>query len=321
VIDVDEHSVSTRRPDGTTGRVPARTVVWAAGVVACELAATLARASGTVPDRAGRVAVGADLTIPGHPEVIALGDMVSVHDTAGASVPLPGLASVAMQQGRYAAGSVRARLRGSRSEAFRYVDKGNLATIGRASAVADIRGVEISGALAWVTWVTVHLFYLIGFQNRLLVVTRWAFSFVTRGRGARLITGPSDAAAQDGATRERKNIVAGDATEAPNLEAQVPEDHSENIEIDAGTARSVDPERGAFAPPHHPPLRDPQTNPRGVRHIDETVQDHMPVADRPRYNAAEGRRSRMITQALRRFRGTSNRRVPSSRHDDDSKAG
>ena len=192
VVDLDEQSVSTRRPDGTTGRVPTRTIVWAAGVIASELAGALAAAGGAETDRAGRVAVGEDLTIHGHPEVIALGDMASVHDAAGTQVPLPGLASVAMQQGRYAAGSVRARLRGAPSQPFRYVDKGNLATIGRASAVAEIKGIQISGTLGWLTWLTVHIFYLVGFQNRLLVLTRWAFSFVTRGRGARLITGPRD---------------------------------------------------------------------------------------------------------------------------------
>ncbi len=190
VVDLDEQSVSTRRPDGMTEREPARTIVWAAGVVASELAGALAGAGGTETDRVGRVAVSEDLTIQGRPEVIALGDMVGVHDAAGNSVPLPGLASVAMQQGRYAADAVRARLRGAPSLPFRYIDKGNLATIGRASAVADIKGIQLSGMFAWLTWVIVHIFYLIGFQNRLLVITRWAFSFVTRGRGARLITGP-----------------------------------------------------------------------------------------------------------------------------------
>ncbi len=190
VVDIDEHSVCTRDSEGTTVRVPTRTMVWAAGVVASELAGALAAASGGQPDRAGRLGVREDLTIEGHPEVIALGDMVSVHDATGDPVALPGPASVAMQQGRYAAKSVRARIRGVEPEPFRYVDKGNLATIGRASAVAEIKGLQLSGPLAWLTWASVHIFYLIGFQNRLLVLTRWAVSFVTRGRGARLITGP-----------------------------------------------------------------------------------------------------------------------------------
>ena len=188
VIDLDEHSVSARRPDGETEQIPTRTIVWSAGVVASELATALAAASGAELDRGGRVDVGPDLTIQGHPEVFALGDMVSAHDAAGHDLELPGLASTAMQQGRYVAASVRARADGRSSAPFRFVDKGNLATIGRARAVAEIKGIQISGALAWLTWLAVHIFYLIGLQNRLLVLTRWAFSFLTRGRSARLIT-------------------------------------------------------------------------------------------------------------------------------------
>jgi NADH dehydrogenase len=157
-------------------------------VVASELAGQLATEAGAAVDRAGRVAVGPDLTLPGHPEVIALGDMVQVHDDEGKALPLPGLAPVAMQQGRYAGRAIRERLRGREPPPFHYRDKGNLATIGRAKAVADIKGLQLSGFIAWLTWLLVHLFYLIGFQNRLLVFTRWVISFVTRGRGERLIT-------------------------------------------------------------------------------------------------------------------------------------
>jgi NADH dehydrogenase len=113
--------------------------------------------------------------------------MVRVAQSDGTIVALPGLAPVAMQQGRYVARVIRSRLSGRATEPFRYVDKGNLATIGRSKAVADFKGIRLAGFPAWVTWLVVHLFYLIGFQNRLLVVTRWTFSFVTRGRGARLI--------------------------------------------------------------------------------------------------------------------------------------
>ncbi len=101
---------------------------------------------------------------------------------------LPGVAPVAMQQGRYAAKVVRARLRSRDAPSFRYRDKGNLATIGRAAAVADVKGLKLSGFIAWITWLVVHLWYLIGFQNRVLVLIRWSFSFATHGRGARLIT-------------------------------------------------------------------------------------------------------------------------------------
>jgi len=189
VVDLDQWSVVSKSPDGKSTHVATRTIIWAAGVIAGELSGALAAASGAALDRTGRVAVGADLTIQGHPEVIALGDMVSVHDAAGSEVALPGLASTAMQQGRYAARTIRRRARGKPSQPFRFVDKGNLATIGRAHAVAEIKGIQTSGILAWLIWLSVHIFYLIGLQNRLLVLTRWAFSFVTRGRGARLITG------------------------------------------------------------------------------------------------------------------------------------
>ncbi len=120
--------------------------------------------------------------------------MVRVRDAGGAAVALPGVAPVAMQQGRYAARLVRARLRGRTIPPFRYRDKGNLATIGRAAAVADVKGLRLSGFLAWCTWLLVHLWYLIGFQNRLLVLIRWSISFVTHGRGARLITAPLEQA-------------------------------------------------------------------------------------------------------------------------------
>ena len=130
-----------------------------------------------------------DLTLPGHPEVLALGDMVRVRGAGGEPIVLPGTAPVAMQQGRYAASVVRDRLRGRAHARFAYRDKGNLATIGRAAAVADIRGLKLSGFIAWITWVVVHLWYLVGFQNRLLVFIRWSFSFFTHGRGARLMTG------------------------------------------------------------------------------------------------------------------------------------
>lgn len=188
VVGIDEKSVTIAADGMESERLPARTVVWAAGVVASELAAALAAESGAELDRAGRVAVGPDLTLPGHPEVIAIGDMVQVHDAEGERLGLPGLAPVAMQQGRYAARAIRDRLQARQRRPFHYRDKGNLATIGRAKAVADIKGLQLSGLLAWLTWLFVHLFYLIGLENRLLVFIRWTFSFVTGGRGARLIT-------------------------------------------------------------------------------------------------------------------------------------
>jgi NADH:quinone reductase (non-electrogenic) len=185
VTDIDGEGVTIRDEAGESVRIPAHTVIWAAGVTASGLAGTLAGLSGAEQDRAGRVTVEPDLTLPDHPEVFAIGDMVRV---PGAD--LPGVAPVAMQQGRYAARVVRARLEGRTTGPFRYRDKGNLATIGRAAAVAEIKGLQLSGFPAWATWLLVHLFYLIGFQNRLLVLIRWSISFVTHGRGARLVTAP-----------------------------------------------------------------------------------------------------------------------------------
>ena len=187
VIDVDAESVTVRRADDSTERIPTRTVIWAAGVNASPLARTLAERAGLEVDRAGRLEVLGDLSVEGHPEVLAIGDMVTVRQPDGTALVLPGVAPVAMQQGRHAARVLRERLAGREPKPFRYVDKGNLATIGRARAVADVKGLHLSGLLAWVTWLIVHLWYLIGFQNRVLVVIRWAFSFFSHGRGARLI--------------------------------------------------------------------------------------------------------------------------------------
>jgi NADH:ubiquinone reductase (H+-translocating) len=188
VVDIDEESVTVAASDGATERIPARNVIWAAGVEASSLASQLGELSGADVDRAGRVIIEPDLTLPGHPEVMALGDMVRVRSRDGGVQELLGVAPVAMQQGRYAAKLVRARLEGQAIGPFRYLDKGNLATIGRARAVADLHAIRLSGFPAWAAWLVVHLFYLIGFQNRLIVVFRWFISFVTRDRGARLIT-------------------------------------------------------------------------------------------------------------------------------------
>ncbi len=190
VIGIDAAGVTLEGRDGGAELIASPAVVWAAGVTASGLAGRLAELTGAERDRAGRVTVESDLTLPGHPEVFAIGDMVRVRDVNGEPVVLPGVAPVAMQQGRYAAGVVPARLRGREHSAFRYRDKGNLATIGRAAAVADIKGVRLSGFPAWATWLVVHLWYLIGFQNRLLVLIRWSFSFATHGRGTRLIKDP-----------------------------------------------------------------------------------------------------------------------------------
>jgi NADH:ubiquinone reductase (H+-translocating) len=180
VVDIDATSVEVQTADGSRTRIPARTAVWAAGVTASSLAGLLAEAAGAETDRAGRIVVEPDLTVAGHPEVFALGDMVSVRGQQ-----LHGVAPVAMQQGRHAARSIR---RGTR-EPFRYRDKGELATIGHVRAVGVVKGVKLSGFVAWALWLGIHIAYLIGFQNRLIVLTRWTFSYFTRGRGARVIQG------------------------------------------------------------------------------------------------------------------------------------
>jgi NADH dehydrogenase len=203
VTGIDSASVTIEGRDGDAQRTASRAIVWAAGVTASSLAGRLAELTGAERDHAGRVTVESDLTLPGHPEVFAIGDMVRVRDADGASVVLPGVAPVAMQQGRYAGRVVRARVGQRPHGAFRYRDKGNLATIGRAAAVADIKGLRLSGFPAWATWLVVHLWYLIGFQNRLLVLIRWSFSFATHGRGARLIT---DASIRGGATPEQPRV-------------------------------------------------------------------------------------------------------------------
>ena len=193
VVGIDDEGVAVQAPDGGSERIPSRTVIWAAGVTASGLAAQVGEQAGAEIDRSGRVTVEPDLTLPGHPEVFALGDMirVRVHGSDGGPVTYPGVAPVAMQQGRHAAAVTRARLSGGASGPFRYFDKGNLATIGRARAVADLHVVRLSGFPAWAAWLGVHLWYLVGFQNRLLVFIRWAFSFMTRGRGARIISPPA----------------------------------------------------------------------------------------------------------------------------------
>jgi len=191
VVDVTADEVAIEAPSGEVERVPARTAIWAAGVTASELAGALAAAAGVEVDRAGRVPVGPDLTLAGHRDVFALGDMADVRAADGSPARLPGVAPVAMQQGRYVERVLAAAGREPPAP-FRYRDKGNLATIGRSQAVADIKGLHLSGFIAWLAWLGVHIVYLIGYQNRLLVLVRWTVSFVTRGRGARLIVDRSD---------------------------------------------------------------------------------------------------------------------------------
>jgi len=164
--------------------LPCRTVLWAAGVQASPVARTL----GVPLDRAGRVPVEADCSVPGHPEAFVIGDLGAFTHQTGA--PLPGVAPVAMQQGRAAADNAWRRLTGAPTQPFRYRDKGTMATIGRAAAVAQLGPLRLSGLVAWLVWLLVHIVYLIEFRNRFVVLFTWAWAYVTFKRGARLITTP-----------------------------------------------------------------------------------------------------------------------------------
>ncbi|MBS1241181.1 MAG: FAD-dependent pyridine nucleotide-disulfide oxidoreductase [Gemmatimonadetes bacterium] len=186
-VDVRIDSMVTGMEEGAVAsvgwRIPTDTVVWAAGSVGNPLLATV----GAPLDRIGRVVVDPDCAVPGHPEILVLGDGAAyTHDPRFET--LPGIAPVAIQQGRYVAEAIRADLAGRARRPFRYVDKGQLAVIGRGRAVADIGPIRTSGFLAWLTWVFIHIFYLIGFANRVVVLIQWAISYVTFKRGARLIT-------------------------------------------------------------------------------------------------------------------------------------
>ncbi len=152
--------------------------------------------AGAPLDKAGRVVVNPDLSIPGHPEILVIGDLASYMQNGK---PLPGVAQVAMQMGEYAVKLMRARLQGRTLPPFRYFDKGNLAAIGRAAAVAQIGKVHLWGWVAWFIWLFVHILYLIGFDNRLVVMMEWAYDYFTHNRGARLITG------RDGQRNCRRN--------------------------------------------------------------------------------------------------------------------
>ncbi|HYG77842.1 MAG TPA: NAD(P)/FAD-dependent oxidoreductase [Planctomycetota bacterium] len=166
--------------------IPARTVMWAAGVAASPLGKALAQATGCELDKGGRIVTAPDLTVPGHPNIFVIGDLA--HFKHGLERPLPGVAPVAMQQGRYVADLIQARLRGKSLPPFKYRDKGSMATIGRSFGVVDLGWLRFTGFFAWLTWLFVHLMYLVRFENRVLVFFQWAWNYITRGRSARLIT-------------------------------------------------------------------------------------------------------------------------------------
>jgi NADH:ubiquinone reductase (H+-translocating) len=182
VTGVDERGIEVEHKDGRVERIASVTKVWAAGVQASPLGAILAEQTGAPLDRAGRIGVNPDLTLPGHPEVFVVGDMISLDN-------LPGVAQVAIQGAKYAAKEIRGRLADKPPQApFKYFDKGSMATISRFRAVAMIGRVRLTGFLAWLTWLAVHLFYITGFKNRVTAVLHWLISFLGRGRSERTST-------------------------------------------------------------------------------------------------------------------------------------
>ena len=185
VVDVQAESVTIREGD-RSDCVSTRTILWAAGVLASPLGRIVAKETGATVDKAGRVVVQPDLTVPGHPDVFVIGDLANFSHQGGK--PLPGVAQPAIQEGRYVAEVIGRRLKGQSTEPFRYVDKGNLAVIGRGAAVADLNRLQLKGWPAWLIWVFVHLANIVQFQNRLLVMLQWGWLYITYDRSARLIT-------------------------------------------------------------------------------------------------------------------------------------
>ncbi|MEX2292023.1 MAG: NAD(P)/FAD-dependent oxidoreductase [Mycobacteriales bacterium] len=205
VIDVDAAGIEVEDADGSRRRIEARTKIWAAGVSAAPLGRQVAEQAGAEVDRSGRVLVEPDLTLPGHPEVFVIGDMMSL---AG----LPGVSPVAIQGARHAAAQILRREQGSRevSRPFRYRDKGSMATISRFRAVASIGPLRLRGFLAWVAWLVLHLVYLTAFRNRLTALVHWTVSFLGRSRSERTAT-----AQQVVARNSLQRLAAVEATESP----------------------------------------------------------------------------------------------------------
>jgi len=186
VTDIRRDSVVVREGQRSE-EIPCRTALWAAGVKASFLGKVLADASGAKLDRIGRVVVETDLSLPSHPEIFVIGDLANYAHQTGS--PLPGVAPVAMQEGKYVAKVIRGRLDGKAIAQFHYRDRGDLAIVGRGTAVADLRKFHLAGFFAWLAWLFVHIVNLIEFENKLLVLIQWGWAYFRRNRAARLITG------------------------------------------------------------------------------------------------------------------------------------
>lgn len=201
---IDDRGVTVQDKTGRQEHIASKTVLWAAGVAIANFGHTLAERTGAPTERSGKIQVADDLTIPGFPDIFVVGDLAFAKNKKGN--PLPGVAQVAMQGGKYAATTILKRLKGERTSPFHYFDKGDLAVIGRATAVANVFGVHLAGLPAWLVWLFVHLMYIVEFQSRILVFVQWGLQYLTYGRGARLITGTSSAAsAQDAEALEAAN--------------------------------------------------------------------------------------------------------------------
>jgi NADH dehydrogenase len=186
VTNIAENIITTKQGDKIE-QIPARTTLWAAGIKASPMGKVLAERTGAAIDRVGRVIVESDLSISGHPNIFVVGDLASFSHQN--EKPLPGVAPVAMQEGEYVANLIKQRIAGYSMAPFQYVDRGSMAVIGRNAAVVDLGYVKFSGLLAWLTWVFVHIYFLIEFDNKLIVMLQWGWNYWTRKRGARLITG------------------------------------------------------------------------------------------------------------------------------------
>ena len=231
VVDVDERGLEVQDKDGTVRRIDAVTKVWAAGVQASSLGKLLADQTGAPLDRAGRIGVNPDLTLPGHPEVFVVGDMISLDN-------LPGVAQVAIQGAKYAAKEIKGRVEGKApQEPFKYFDKGSMATISRFRAVAMVGRLRLTGFIAWLMWLAVHLVYITGFKNRITALLHWFVSFIGRGRSERTATeqqifaraalgrlrgGAADLVSAPGAYEAAQALV--DTTRRAELEAKAAEE-------------------------------------------------------------------------------------------------
>jgi NADH:ubiquinone reductase (H+-translocating) len=239
VVDVDERGLVTERKDGTKERIEAVTKVWAAGVQASSLGRTLSEQTGAPLDRAGRIAVNPDLTLLGHPEVFVVGDMIQLDN-------LPGVAQVAIQGSKYAAKEIQRRLDDKPPQKpFRYFDKGSMATISRFSAVALIGRIKLTGFIAWLIWLAIHLLYLTGFKNRVTALLHWLVTFIGTGRAERVATeqqvfgrvalqqlehGAKDLVSSPGEWNEMRQRLEENARE----EARLTDERARGVKVESG---------------------------------------------------------------------------------------